>query len=357
MSEGLVIKQEANFYTVASGEQIQLCTMRANIKKAGEQIKVGDRVQLDETDAERPVIVEVLPRRNELYKPAIANVDQVLIVMSCLQPDFNFLLVDRLLLAVTYEHLHPLLCISKSDLIDEDLEDYIAAEYAAFEMHFISAATGRGIGDLLAALDGKVTVLAGASGVGKSSLINRLNPEIQLTIGEVNQSGNGKHTTRHASLHPIGQRHSGWLADTPGFNHLQLPPIAAGDLDSFYPEFLPLLGQCGFSDCEHRHEADCAIKASVTDEDDEVDSERYFNYLRLFDELSTASRERTDAGKEESLTKRAVGKNQRDKVLKLGTAGRARSRRTHRQIIEQVGNWTAVDEDMLDDVDPEEWRI
>lgn len=361
MTEGLVIKQEANFYTVAEGEEVFLCTMRANIKKAGEQIKVGDRVLLDETDAERPVIVDMLPRSSELQKPAVANVDQVLIVMSCLQPDFNFLLVDRLILAVLYENLQPILCVSKSDLLDEELAEYLAAEYDEFPLYFVSAATGRGVDELLKALEGKVTVLAGTSGTGKSSLINLLSPEVRLVVGEVNQIGIGKHTTRHVSLHRIGRKGcSGWVADSPGFNNMQLPPIEAGDLCTFYPEFAPFLGHCGFSDCQHWHEDNCAVKAGLTDEDDEdnePESERYFNYLRIFDELREAARERNDSGKEESLTKRAVGKNRRDQVLKLGTAGRARSRRTHRQIIEQVGNWAEVDEEMLDDVDPEEWRI
>lgn len=352
MSEGLVIKQEANFYTVALADQVYLCSMRANIKKAGEQIKVGDRVLLDEIEAERPVIDEVLPRTSELDKPAVANVDQVLIVMSCLQPDFNFLLVDRLLLAVLYESLTPVLCISKCDLVDQDFEDYIAQEYAEFDLYFISSATGRGLDGLVEALAGRVTVLAGPSGAGKSSLINRLNPDIQLVVGDVNQLGIGKHTTRHVSLHRIG---NGWVADSPGFNNMQLPPIEPGDLSSYYPEFQPFLGGCGFSDCEHSHEPDCAVKTGLGLDD--ADSERYYNYLRIFEELRESTRERTDAGKEEALTKRAVGKNRQDQVLKLGTAGRARSRRTHRQIIEQVSHWIEVSEDNLEDIDPEEWRI
>lgn len=353
MSEGRVIKQEANFYSVAHQDQIYLCSMRATLKKAGELIKVGDRVMLEELEAERPVIAKILPRVSELQKPSVANVDQVLIVMSGLQPDFNFLLVDRLILEVLYEGLTPVLCISKSDLLDKDFKAFLAEEYAEFLHFFVSVEENRGLKKLVQQLSDKVTILAGASGVGKSSLINRLNPEIQLTIGDVNQQGNGKHTTRHVSLHRIGLgKLSGWLADSPGFNNIKLAPIDPGDLGTYYPEFQPHLGQCAFNNCIHWHEDGCAVKEHI-----DTESERYFNYLRLYEEASEGFRERVDGGKEEALTKRAIGKNQRDQVLKLGTVGRARSRRVHRQIIEQVGNWAELDEEDIEELSPDEWRI
>lgn len=353
MPTGLVVKQEANFYSVAFDETVYLCTMRANIKKAGVQIKVGDRVELDELQAERPVIIDIHTRQNELQKPAIANVDQVLIVMSCLQPDFNPLLVDRLLLWILYEGLEPVICISKADLIDEDLEDFLKIEYEPFQLHLISTLTQQGLAELIQTLSGHVTVMAGASGVGKTSLINYLNPAIHMMVGEVNQIGIGKHTTRHVSLHAIGQgKNKGWLADSPGFNNLQMPPIEPADLGTYYPEFKPYLGQCQFNDCLHASEIGCAVKDNI-----DTESERYFMYLRLLDEAHELSKERLESAKEETLTKRAIGKNRRDEVLKLGTEGRARSRRVHRQMIEQVSNWSEVDEDMLEELNPDEWRI
>ncbi|PKL76734.1 MAG: ribosome small subunit-dependent GTPase A [Candidatus Melainabacteria bacterium HGW-Melainabacteria-1] len=354
MNDGLVIKQEANFYSVSIADQVYLCSMRANLKKAGEIIKVGDRVRLEELEAERPVIAEIYPRTTELHKPAVANVNQVLIVMSCLQPDFNFLLVDRLLLAIKYEGLDPVLCISKADLMDAELEEYLTEEYAAFEPLIVSVATGAGLDALRQRLVGKVSVLAGASGTGKSSMINQLNPEIHLQVGEVNQLGIGKHTTRHVSLHRVDHADGiGWVADSPGFNNLGIPPIDPQELCGYYPEFEPFLGgQCFFGDCLHRFENGCAVKDSV-----DTESERFYNYLRLLTEAEEGFRERTDAGKTEGLTKRAVGKNQRDQVLKLGTVGRARSRRVHRQIIEQVGNWSDIDEESLEELAPDEWRI
>jgi ribosome biogenesis GTPase len=353
VSEGLVIKSEANFYSVALDDQVYLCSMRATLKKAGELIRVGDRVVLEEIEAERPVIATILKRSSELQKPAIANVDQVLVFMSCLHPDFNFLLVDRLILEILYEGLTPILCISKADLMDDDLEEYLADEYSAFKVHFVSVETDRGIDELAAQLADRVTVLAGTSGVGKSSLINRLNSEIQLQVGDVNQQGNGKHTTRHVSLHRIGLgEHSGWLADSPGFNNMKLPPIDPGDLGTYYPEFQPYLGQCAFNNCVHWYEEDCAVKENV-----DTESERYYNYLRIFDEASEGFRERTDGGKQEGLTKRAVGKNSRDQVLKLGTVGRARNRRVHHQMIEQISNWTEINDEDLEALSPDEWRI
>lgn len=355
MTQGLVIKQEANFYSVARDGELYLCTVRANLKKAGRQIKVGDRVQLDCLDEERPVITDMLPRRSELSKPPVANVDQVLVVMSCLQPEFNAMLVDRFLLAIAYEKIQPVLVISKADLCDEELLEWICEEYASFPLHVVSTESEEGLDELKAQLVDRVSLLAGASGVGKSSLINVLNPEIDLATGDVNQKlGTGKHTTRHVSLHRLehdGQ--TGWLADSPGFSNLHLPPVDRSELATFYPEFVPYLGQCGFADCLHDHEDDCAIKAQT-----DIESERYYNYLRLLEEVRELYVQRRDSSsKSESLTKRAVGKNRRERVLKLGTEGRARSRRTQRQMIEQVGNWSDFDESDLEDLNPDEWRI
>lgn len=357
---GLVIKQEANFYSVATADQVYLCTLRANFRKAGQQIKVGDRVHLEHTDEERPVIVEIESRRTELKKPPVANVDQVLIVMSCLQPDFNAMLVDRFLLRVAYEGFQPLLCISKADLLDEELEEWLCEEYDGFPLCFVSAETRRGLAELRQLLAGKVSVLAGASGVGKSSLINLLNPDCQLATGEVNQKmGLGKHTTRHVSLHridfvtPEGQNEVGWLADSPGFSNLRLPPVDRAELAAYYPEFRPWLGDCSFKDCLHDHEEGCQVKEQI-----DTDSERYYNYLRLLEEVRELYKQRRDSSsKTEALTKRAVGKNRHDQVLKLGTEGRVRSRRTQKQVIEQVGNWTELDEETLEDLNPDEWRI
>ncbi|PIQ26613.1 ribosome small subunit-dependent GTPase A [bacterium (Candidatus Blackallbacteria) CG17_big_fil_post_rev_8_21_14_2_50_48_46] len=352
---GLVIKVEANFYSVAWGDQVFLCTLRANLKKAGETIKVGDRVQLENIHEERPVVVSFEPRRNELQRPAIANIDQVLLVMSCLQPDFNANLIDRLILAVSWERLNPVICVSKADLLDEDLEAWLREEYAAFPLYFVSSATGQGLDPLRKALMGKISVLAGPSGAGKSSLINRINPECQLVTGEVNQKlGTGKHTTRHVSLHAVHwQNETGWIADSPGFSACDLPPLEPAELASFYPEFKAWLGKCGFSDCLHREELDCAIKDHL-----DTDSERYYNYLRLLLEVEERFKARmATSTKNEKLTKKAVGKNNQNLVLKLGTVGRARSRRTQRQALEQVGNWAELDPQAVEDISPEEWRL
>jgi ribosome biogenesis GTPase / thiamine phosphate phosphatase len=352
--EGLVIKAEANFYSVASGDKIALCTLRANIKKAGETVRVGDRVQLDNGEDERPVIVAFEPRRNELQRPAMANIDQVLLIMSCLQPDFNANLIDRLILSVKWEGLDPVICVSKTDLADEEIEEWLKEEYSAFPLFFFSSATGRGLAELQAKLMGKVSVLAGPSGVGKSSLINRLNPDCLLSTGEVNQKlGTGKHTTRHVSLHPVHwQNQTGWIADSPGFSACDLPPLEVSDLANYYPEYRPYLGKCGFNDCLHREEEDCAIKEHL-----DTDSERYYNYLRLLQEVEERFRQRQDSRKAEDLTKKAVGKNLQNQVLKLGTVGRVRSRRTQKQALEQVGNWAELDQESLEELTPEEWRI
>ena len=348
MSEGLVIKAEANFYSVAVAESVYLCTMRANLRKAGLTIKVGDRVLLEALEDERPVEAELLPRRNELPKPAIANIDQVLIVMSALQPEFNAMLVDRLLLSVTHQGLTPVVCISKADLMDEELREWLLAEYAPFDPICLSAHTGEGLAQLQARLMGKVSVLSGASGVGKSSVINRLNPDFHLSVGEVNQKiGLGKHTTRHVSLHPISwQGQTGWVADSPGFSVCELPPIEPVALADFYPEFRDHLGQCAFGDCLHREGEDtCAIIDSI-----DTESERYYNYLRLLAEIEERTKERrATTSKIEVGTKKAVGKNRHEQILRLDTAARATSRRTLNQDLERLVNLAELDPEALED--------
>lgn len=349
-----MIKVEANFYSVAWNHQVSLCSLRANLKKAGEVIKVGDQVYLENVHEERPVIIAFEARRNELQRPAIANMDQVLLVMSCLQPDFNANLMDRLILAVSWENLEPVVCISKSDLLNDELEAWLREEYSIFPLYFFSSVSGQGLDEIRAALMNKVSVLAGPSGAGKSSLINRLNPDCHLSTGEVNQKlGTGKHTTRHVSLHPVQwQEQTGWIADSPGFSACELPPLEPAQLANFYPEFSQWLGKCGFSNCLHREELNCAIKAHL-----DTESERYYNYLRLLQEVEERHKQRQASSKAEELTKTAVGKNMQHQVLKLGTAGRARSRRTQKQALEQVSHWVELDPEAVEDLNPEEWRI
>jgi ribosome biogenesis GTPase len=352
---GRVIKVEANFYSVAWCDRILLCTLRANLKKAGETIKVGDRVQLENLHEERPVIAAFEPRRNELQRPAVANVDQVLLVMSCLQPDFNPNLLDRLILAVRWEGLEPLICVSKADLLDQELEDWLREEYAAFPLLLVSSATGQGVAELRRMLLQKVSILAGPSGAGKSSLINQLNPDCALSTGAVNQKlGTGRHTTRHVSLHAIeAQGETGWIADSPGFSACDLPPLEPAQLAALYPEFAAYLGACAFSDCLHREETECAVKNRC-----DTDSERYYNYLRLLQEVEERHRARVSSSvRQEGLTKQAVGRNLRNQVLKLGTSGRARSRRTQKQALEQVGNWAELDPQAVEDLNSDQWRI
>lgn len=352
---GLVIKQEANFYSVALAGTEYLCTMRANLKKGGRTIRVGDRVRLSDLHEERPVITEILRRTSALKKPAVANVDLVLLVMSGLNPDFNAMLVDRLLLCMLYEKLQPVICVNKADLIDEELREWIEEEYGVFPLVFVSAESGEGLETLKEVLVDQVTILAGASGVGKSSLVNALNPDIDMVTGEINEKiGVGKHTTRHVSLHKVHHDGElGWVADSPGFSNVKLPPIDRAELSTYYPEFEPYLGQCEFDDCLHDHEEGCAIKEHI-----DTDSERYYNYLRLLEEVKTLYKQRRDSStKDEGLTKRAVGKNRKESVLKLGTEGRARSRRTQKQVIEQISNWSDFDEESLEAMNPDEWRI
>lgn len=281
---GTVVAVQANFYRVQIpqtdlGVMHLLCTRRARLKKLGQQVMVGDRVLVEEPDwlGERGAIAEVLPRHSELERPPIANADQVLLVFSLADPVIDVYQLSRFLVAIESTGLVILPCFSKADLVSAAEQQQWRDRLAqwGYTACMISVQTGLGLTQLSTALQDKITVLAGPSGVGKSSLINTLVPDLALRVGEVSEHWRrGKHTTRHVELFDLPR--GGLLADTPGFSQPTLYTLP-DQLIYAFPEGRDRLkvGQCQFRDCLHHHEPGCIVRG---------DWERYPDYLGFLEE-------------------------------------------------------------------------
>ena len=222
-------------------------------------------------------IQKIYPRRNCLIRPACANVDQALIVMSVKDPDFSPALSDRLSVLITHAGITPLLCITKCDLgISEETAERIA-EYERGPMKVLRTAKDSLNPEVAEVFRDRITVLTGQSGAGKSTLLNEINPEFRLETQEISKAlGRGKHTTRHSELHEVA---GGLVADTPGFSSLDFSHMQAEDLDDAVPDFAPYIGMCRFNDCVHENEPDCAVKQAV--QDGRISRTRYGSYLDM----------------------------------------------------------------------------
>lgn len=289
---GRVVEVIAGFYRVAlPGAETVTCRARGRLK-GSEGIYPGDRVtvMLLEEEPGSGRVEEVHPRKNLLARPAVANVDRVVIVTPLARPRPQSLLLDRILVLIHQAGMEPYLCWNKADLEPdgEALELVRIYERCGFATAVTSAVTGQGIDTLVQTLQGGVAVLAGPSGAGKSSLLNRLAPEARQQTSEVSRkSGRGRHTTRSARLWPVG---AGWIADTPGFSRLDLPLMEPRELAGAYPEFTPYAGECRYPGCLHATEPGCAVQEAARS--GEIPSLRHQQYLRLLQEVTEAHRNR-----------------------------------------------------------------
>ena len=282
MAQGVIIKSLSGFYTVASGDELITCKARGRFRHDGTSPLVGDRVEVS-TDAQgRGRVDSILPRRNRFLRPAVANVDQIVMFAAAVNPVSDPFLIDRVAAIAALNDCETVICINKTDL---DPADHLRRIYedAGFPVVCCSAETGQGVEDLRAVIRGKTSAFTGNSGVGKSSLLNRLLPELALPTGEVSEKlGRGRHTTRHVELFALGEET--YVADTPGFASFEvelLEPVRCEDLQHAFREFQPYLGQCRFQDCRHLKEPDCAVRAAL--ESGKIAPERYRSYERLYE--------------------------------------------------------------------------
>ena len=284
---GRIIKGIAGFYYVAvEGSGIYACKARGIFRKEKQKPLVGDLVQvdvLDEKDKEAN-LKEILPRKNELIRPAVANVDQAMILFSLRDPDPDGMLLDRFLITMEWQKIPVFLCFNKTDLAQEQeiagwMKIYAGCGYDVFP---ICAETEEGVGRLRQKLHGKTTVAAGPSGVGKSTLTNVLLQTEHMETGDLSvKLKRGKNTTRHAELVPLGE--NTFFCDTPGFTALDVPAMEPEDVASCFPEFAAYTGQCRFQDCSHLHEPDCRVQEACRD--GRISPERYAHYTCLYEEL------------------------------------------------------------------------
>lgn len=284
---GKIIKGIAGFYYVHT-EIAGVFECKAKGIFRNQKIKplVGDDVKIELLDEEKKLatIVDLLPRRSQLIRPAVANIDQALVVFAAKNPEPNRNLLNRFLILMTKQGIPVSIVFNKADLVSEEekkeLED--GWRNAGYEIRFLSAKKQEGVSELFELLRKKTTVLAGPSGVGKSTLVNSLQPNVVMETGAVSEKiKRGKHTTRHSEF--IWLDEETYILDTPGFSSLSLEEIEAEELRQYFPEFIPYEEDCRFRGCVHENEPDCAVKQAVAE--GKIAKSRYEDYLLLYREL------------------------------------------------------------------------
>lgn len=285
--KGKIIKGIAGFYYVhADGFGVYECKAKGIFRKQGVKPLVGDRVEIDilsETEKEGN-ITEIAERKNALIRPAVANIDQALLIFAVRDPEPNYNLLDRFLVMMRYQKIPVILCFNKTDLAVGGEVSRIAGIYqgCGFPVFFTNARTGEGMDRLRMALKEKTSALAGPSGVGKSSVINCLQQDVHMKTGAISKKiGRGKNTTRHSQL--IHMEGDSYIMDTPGFGSLDVLGLAADDLWKYYGEFEPFEPYCRFQGCSHIHEPDCGVRQALGE--GKIHRGRYETYVSIYQEL------------------------------------------------------------------------
>ena len=281
---GRILRSLSGFYDVQTEEALITCRARGILRKEGVTPLTGDLVEIT-VEKGKGMVEAVLPRRNSFVRPAVANVDALVVFAANVNPVTEPFLIDRVAAIAGDQNVPVYLCVNKCDL-DPGLDLMKIYRNAGFTVIVTSAETGEGVDTLWELIRGKLTAFTGNSGVGKSSILNRLCPRLELPTGEVSQKlGRGRHTTRHVQLYDLGE--NTYVADTPGFSSFdteQMDVILKENLQYAFPDFGPYIGQCQFRDCSHRKEPGCAVTKALAD--GYIGESRYDSYLKLYEKAS-----------------------------------------------------------------------
>ena len=282
--QGVVIKGVGGNYDVACEGQILRCRASAKIKHQKNLLAAGEYVELRITD-DGGYINERLPRRNGLIRPAIANIDQLVILCSQAPPVTDPYLIDKVTVVALYQGIQPVILLNKSDLHDS-VDLYHAYQKAGFPVLRASAVTGEGVEEVKAMLAGKISAFTGNSAIGKSSILNRIDSRFGLQVGDMSEKiARGRHTTRHVELFQLDN--GGFVADTPGFSTfdaVRMEKLTKENLQQYFPEIDRFFAQCRFSDCKHIKEPGCVVREAV--EQGEIAKSRYESYCMLYEEVA-----------------------------------------------------------------------
>lgn len=290
--QGKIVKGIAGFYYVhVAGSGVYECKAKGIFRNQKIKPLVGDNVCLAVLDEEKKTgsIEKILPRTRELIRPAVANIDQALVIFAAARPKPNFNLLDRFLILMQYQDVPVVICFNKQDIAAEEELRLLEEIYreSGYEIRFTSAEEKTGIEKIRSLLKGKVTAVAGPSGVGKSTLINLLSPEAGMETGDISRKiERGRHTTRHSEIFAVDE--DSYICDTPGFSSIYLPDMEKEDLRNYFPEFQEYEGKCRFQGCVHIHEPGCAVKEAL--EQRKLSAVRYENYKMLYEELKNKRR-------------------------------------------------------------------
>ena len=283
-STGRIIRSLSGFYEVATAEGLVTCRARGSLRRMNISPLTGDLVEIS-VEKGKGMVEKVLPRRNQFVRPAVANVDALVVFAANTNPVTEPFLIDRVAAIAGDQEVEVILCVNKCDL--DPAEDLLRIyKHAGFCCVAASAETGEGVETLRQLIKGKLVAFTGNSGVGKSSILNRLCPELALPTGEVSEKlGRGRHTTRHVELYDLGE--GTFVADTPGFSSFdtdQMDVMLKENLQYAFPDFREHLGSCQFHDCTHRKEPGCAVRAAL--DAGEIEQTRYDSYLRLYEKAA-----------------------------------------------------------------------
>ena len=282
--QGRILRSISGFYDVLTEEKLITCRARGIFRKNGQSPLTGDVVEIS-VEKGKGMVEKILPRKNSFVRPAVSNIDALVVFAANVNPVTEPFLIDRVAAIAGDQEVPVILCINKCDL-DPAIDLTRIYRNAGFTVIGASAETGEGVEELRCLISGKLVAFTGNSGVGKSSILNRLAPELKLPVGEVSEKlGRGRHTTRHVELYRLDA--DTYVADTPGFSSFdtdQMDVILKENLQYAFPDFGPYIGKCQFHDCSHRKEPGCAVTAALAS--GTIEPTRYDSYLRLYEKAS-----------------------------------------------------------------------